>query len=347
MDLNHDVKEHFGAHARGVQNFADRHKIHHRYHHESKNREAARLENLLAVPDHYVVTDAIQVEIPASTTTTLPCAYFTMQQNLYNDTPGTSIGDPYSHNDPIIMQTIAQLITTAANQNIKFSIDEWDCFHRIQNDCNSQVIIEAFKCKWRHDVPRNPANINASLNFPLYLLGNGFNNNGIGANAGYTNSYLIDESSSPFQSADFTLLVEILHKEKHTLMPGHMKEFHLSHKTPFIVHPNRFVYMANTQTYATGTAIYDYLQGGEFWLFKLCPGQLQSTTGTSGGASIGAKTNTIRMESQLHWTYKYIQNTVGKISGQSFGLTAPSATTTLQFSENPQITGTVAASYLG
>lgn len=304
-----------------------------------KNKLCAQLENILAVPDYYVYTDGIDIPIPASSTNVLPCVYFTMGTG-FNGSAYTAQGDPYSHNDPQIMLKLAFLINTAANQSIKFSIEEWKLLHTIQNNSNSTVRIDAWCCEWRRDLPLN----GGSFNSPLTLLGLGFLNNGKGGAGGTSNTYLLDYNSDPYQAADFVLQCKILKKKTRIITPGGTKAFRLKHSSPFMVHPNLLAFLAAGQTYATGQEIYDYSRGGRFWLFKLSTAQVQSTTNNLHTMGVVASSVDVKMITTLKWTYKFINNVSGTITEAGSGITsgAGMATHDIINEKNGQVENTTA-----
>lgn len=272
----------------------------------SMKAKSASLQDAIAQPDYFDIERGDFVLLPPSASATgLPCAYFTQDTSLYNVTPGSLYGTPLGHNDPTIMQTIAAGITTATNPSIKFSVKEFSCSHMISNSSTGQAKITGYFCKARRDIP-NVGNVQI-----LDILGSGFLNSGIGAGGTHSNTGLTSDVYSPYQSSDFVLKYKICRVKSVVLQPGQSTSaFAFSHKRPFMVHPNEFVYCSSGQNYSAGTQLLFMQRGEGFWLFKLTAGQLFGTASQSQIAVSGTTTSgiAVRMVTRLKWTYKYIQD---------------------------------------
>lgn len=266
----------------------------------SSNRVSAALTNLLAVPDYYVLSDAlVVVNTVGSSAMCMPCQYFT-----------TSSKDPYSHNDPVILgQVIPFAITSLQNQSIKYSIEEFSLKQMITNTSFTNIRLTAYLCKWRRDVPMAAGEPYQ----PLKLLGQGFLNNGKGTFADDTNTFLFDDNSDPFMSSTFTLHCKIVKVKHKSIAPGATVHFSLKKKKPFMVHPDVIVNLAAGDTYNTAALKYDYMRGGLFYLFKMAEGSLPA--GAAGTNQIGVQANKfqLRCESLWKWTYKFMNNIIGTI----------------------------------
>lgn len=288
------------------------------------SRGRAILNDLLQVPSTYNELDIMQAVLPASTASKMPCCYFTMNQNVYNETPGTRYGDPHSHNDPVALLAMAFILTGTANASIKFAVKGYHACHRIQNPSNSVVTVTGYKCRWRRDVPLS----STYATFPLALLGRGFLNASAGTGADTANTFLTDARSTPFMSPDFVLQNSILKIKKVKIQPGQQKKFYLKHSKDFTVHPNLLLSMTTGQTYNTGTQVYDFQQGGEYWLFKLETEQLQGVSAAVGNAGVSPNSVSVRMETETSWTFKAISitssNTVNVVLGAPVSILAAS-----------------------
>lgn len=278
----------------------------------SSNKVSAALTNLLAVPDYYVVTDAQIIKNSTSSDTIhMPCEYFTI-----------SSGDPYSHNDPVVLGSkIPNIITTSNNQSIKYSVEEWTMKQAITSTTTQDVKLTAYLCKWRRDCPQN-----GTLLTPLSLLGDGFLNNGYGTNAGTGNTFLKDSTSDPFMSVDFTLHCKIVKTKTYLIRGGCTKNFHLKKSKPFMVHPNLFNYLGSAQNYSTGTVLLEYCRGGLFYLFKMESGSVLPGT-TAGQLGEAAGNLVLRTFTTYKWTYKFMNNIIGTITEASIPTTQLSAVT--------------------
>lgn len=285
----------------------------------SSSKVTAILQDALTVPDVLCYEDITEVEIGASTALTLPCRYFTCRQNLYNHTPGASIGDPFSHNDPLILVNIGSAINTGVNPSVRFSVQSWRLKHDIQNTSTSVIRITAYKCMWRRDVPLS----STYATYPVALLGNGFLNAGAGTGSTSANTYLSDDRSDPFQSPEFCLWVKVLKTRTRSIECGKSIHFSLSHKKPFMVHPNMLTQMTSGQTYLTATQMLDYQKGGQFYLFKLSCEELASGAANASLTGVVANSCVVRMRTDMKWSYKYI-NTLSSTTlvYPTFGLTA-------------------------
>lgn len=290
----------------------------------SSNRVSAALTNLLAVPDYYTLTDAVIIKnTTTSTPSHMPCEYFTV-----------SSGDPYSHNDPVVLgQIIPNLITTAANQSIKYSVEEWKMSNTVTNFCLMDVKVISYLCKWRHDLP-------AGVSYePKVLLGQGFLDNGKGTNADDSNTFCYDDTSDPFMSSTFCLHCKIVKVKTKILAPGASKTYHLKKSKPFMVHPNLLVTLAAGANYAPGNSvcIYEYMRGGMFYLYKVSA--LQATADTSTTLRTGLMTSRfeVRTMTKWKWTYKFMNNIIGTITEASLpsSLLVDGSTMTLNQVVNP------------
>lgn len=234
-----------------------------------QTKARSELLNLLTVPNFLDLQygDVIAGTYSSNASVGLPCQYF-----IYNNAAGI----PYGSTNPIQMLSIANIITTAAQQDIRFFQTEFNIKHRITNASNFVIKITGYLCQSRFE------NTNATTRAPLNILGDGFANSGFNPSTTYNlNQGMFIEDLTPFQSTDFCQNYKIRRIKVYKILPGRVAEYNIADKHNHSIRPNRWIYMTSGQTYANGTVLYQQNQHEMFWLFKMTSEQTGDTTAGS------------------------------------------------------------------
>lgn len=137
--------------------------------------------------------------------------------------------------------------------------------YTLRNQTNEAVTIQAFYVKCRKDWNQNEATVQNMYR----LLGRGFAERGYdSANAGAFNGAMTLSSLTPFDSPLFCRLFKVKKVEKFKIGPGQTAKRGISMKwRPYS--PINYVIPAVGTTWTELTAIYEYLKGEQFILFRL------------------------------------------------------------------------------
>lgn len=285
-------------------------------------RFVARIKDALTAPDQFDIVRGDVNQMPASTIQSMPCMYITSNTDLY-DPAGSSglFGLPVTVAHPPTMQTIAYTINPAANQSIKFQISSFIARHQLYNSSTAPIRVVAYKCRCRSDLPLN-SNVGSILN----ILGDGFLNAGIGSGTRSSNTGLTDELYTPFESPAFVERFAIVATRKARIDPGMSIYFSIKDHRDKVIYPNKFIDCGSGNTYANGTLLTFLHRGDTFWMFKLSSGALFGDNTGAGSINVPSSTSAgivVRMLSNFHWTYRYVQDNGVSSTGQYSGLQAP------------------------
>lgn len=182
--------------------------------------------------------------------------------------------------------------------------------HLIRNQTNESVVLRAYYCKARGNVPS--LNLNANYLNIYQWLSNGFCNSiGGSANTPLTSAYMSDSTKSPFDSHDFCRDFKIYKVKSTTIQKGAMHRVVLRSKTRMFKPLDHF-YVGGTNT---GGSFVDsinmrkfaYARGTKFILFRLeaAPAGWGATQSTVG-KQIQCTTPTVIMETEFLYRYKFL-----------------------------------------
>nr|WAE42190.1 MAG: capsid protein [Cressdnaviricota sp.] len=264
-----------------------------------------KLLDILTVPNSYSLQIGDQcIANGSSSTAGVLCQYFHCNGSVGAANKGYNLPQstyPVTSLCPGFMLKIASIINNNAQPDIKFFQTDFLIKHAISNACNFDITLKAWLCESRHD------QINTGTQYPLNILGQGFASTGVNSVVTqYTNSGLQFPDLTPFNSPDFCEAYKIVKSVSRKIKGGDTVMFSIHDKRKHVVHPNRFCYMAATQTYLTCTQNIMEIQGGRFWLFRIESRHLGDEVGAN--TTLSSEGPKVNMLTDVQYQYKYIQD---------------------------------------
>lgn len=200
------------------------------------------------------------------------------------------------------MKGFAQNIDPNAAPDIEFVQDKYIERATITSQTNIPVKITGYKLMARRDLP-NVTKYNQGL---LYTLGQAFVTAQIGANAGTSNTALVQARHTIWQASQFLQDFKVLRTITRTLMPGETAVFHNNDTRRHLIRPNAHLnFVLVTDDYADAQLTVTYKQGETFWLWKMEDLNTGVNMGTSNAADLGGA---IMLTVDREYHIKFIPN---------------------------------------
>lgn len=280
----------------------------------SSNSYRTKLLNTLTVPNQFDFQYADQIAVPNSSTTLgASCAYF-----FAGYSNAARLVEIYAVDHILkIANQINTAVASTSQLDQKYFITNVQFKQILTNQSTAQANITAYYCKWRNDI----VNLESFID-PRSLLGDGFYIKGISAGGrGSTNNGLNMNDLSPFQSGKFCEEVKIYNVKKVTIKPGFSHQFKLSAFKTKLIRPGRLVTATTTgQNFLTADQNYSHMEYSKFILFKITG---QPTNDAVTLANVGTTTPKIDSNTQIIYTWKYIQDITPDIYREVANFTSP------------------------
>lgn len=252
--------------------------------------------------------------------TGIECKYFTA---FIRTVPGGTQDDNFwgSKNPDWAIQAVRTAtgggtINNTLKSNYRMFQTEFMMRHRIHNQSEGRLRIDAWRCMCRMDQGRNQPddskiNQGAAYEEPLNLLGQGFAGNNIdGTVADQTNAGMRDLNLTPFNSPVFCRAYKILEAKHVALDPGHYQAFYLKDKKRRRVKPELYqlafasATVWNDISVPTSETEIIHVRGEQFWLFRVYAGTIGEAKDDAGTAAF-VSAQKIQIISDMKYEYAY------------------------------------------